>query len=48
MYGELPPLAVGDPPMLVEAPLQIDLLLPADAVGFELTVTVMDDVALQP
>ena len=33
--------------MLVEDPLQIDVLLPAEAVGFEFTVTVADEVAVQ-
>ena len=33
--------------MPVEEPMQMDLLLPADAVGFEFTVTVADEVAVQ-
>ena len=39
-YGEAPPEAVGEPPIIVLPPAQIALSLPALAVGGEFTVSV--------
>jgi hypothetical protein len=48
MYPGVPPVAVGLPPMLVDWPLQMVLSDPAVAVGFGLTVKVIEAVVVQP
>jgi hypothetical protein len=44
----VPPLAVGDPPIITLAPSQMVSSGPASKVGFGLTVTVMLSIAEQP
>jgi len=39
VYGVVPPVAVGDPPIVVGVPLQTVRSAPASTTGFGLTVT---------
>ena len=46
--GEVPPLAVGLPPICTDPPAQKALFSPASATGKGRTVTVISSVAVQP
>ena len=47
-YGDVPPDAVGVPPIVIQLPLQIESFIPASAIGNGLTVIKILSVAVQP
>ena len=41
MYGEVPPLAAGLPPIVVDAPIHMEVLVPASAITLHWALSIL-------